>query len=110
MGIYLNGVPEFFSGATMVGSWVVGVFFFKYWTRSKDRLFFMFALSFWIMALERLLIIVFTDVEREEYAYFYLFRLCAFFIILVAIADKNRESSRYKSQKASSATNVGGKA
>lgn len=90
MGIYLDGVAEFLSGAVMLGSWVLGIYFFRFWSKSNDRLFFFFGVSFWIMALERILIVMFTDAEREEYAYFYLLRLCAFVLILIAIADKNR--------------------
>lgn len=90
MGIYLDGVAEFLSGAVMLGSWVLGIYFLRFWSKSKDRLFFFFGISFWIMALERLLIVLFTDVQKEEFAYFYLLRMGAFVLILIAIADKNR--------------------
>lgn len=86
----MNGVAEFLSGSVMLGSWVIGIYFFRFWSKSKDRLFLFFGVSFWIMALERLLIVLFGDAQTEEHAYFYLLRLCAFVLILVAIADKNR--------------------
>ena len=42
------------TGAIALGSLLVGLFFFKFWWRSKDRFFLFFALSFWIEAGNRL--------------------------------------------------------
>lgn len=82
---------SFLSGALMFGFAIAGVFFLDFWRRTRDRLFLMFALSFWLLAAERLVLVVLTDGRNEEHTLLYLFRLGAFVLILLAIANKNRE-------------------
>lgn len=78
------------SGAIMMASYVVALFFYKYWKKSGDRLFAIFATSFVIIALERL-ILGFT--AKEPAPEVYLLRLSAFVLILIGVLDKNRRSS-----------------
>lgn len=86
-------LSSFLSGMAMLGSWVAGIYFFRFWLKSRDRLFLMFGASFWLMALERLAL-AFTPVPwREEYSFVYIIRLVAFLIIIVAIVDKNRQNT-----------------
>lgn len=82
---------HFLLGATVVCYALAGLFFLRYWRRSSDRLFVMFAVAFWILAANRL---VFAIVGRTtEYAsYLYLVRLAAFGLVLFAIVDKNRQT------------------
>jgi hypothetical protein len=80
---------ELLSGVLFTGYLVVGLFFLRFWASSRDRLFAMFAASFWLLALQRLLIAL-TRNWLEDQSLLYLIRLLAFTIIVVAIVDKNR--------------------
>lgn len=81
---------QFLSGAVMMGAWTGGIFFFRFWKKTRDRLFLVFGLAFWIMALERLVLVLFGHWEREQLSMVYLIRLSAFVLILWGIIDKNR--------------------
>lgn len=75
-----------------MGALASGLFFFKFWRKSLDRLFLIFGISFWIMTVERFLLAFHLPyaAEAEETAPIYLLRLSAFVMILIAIWDKNR--------------------
>ena len=77
------------SGAILLGYWAIGAFFSRFWRMSGDRFFGFFAIAFWLLAAERLILIV-VDVENEIRPYVYAVRLAAFLVILYAIFDKNR--------------------
>ncbi len=47
-------------------------------------------LAFWVMAFERFVLVT-ANVESENYPLNYLLRFSAFFIIAIAIIDKNRK-------------------
>jgi len=81
------------AGAIIMGFLVAGLFFLRFWSRTKDRLFLMFALAFWLLALNHA-IVAFGDVPREELSWVYLLRLGAFSLIILAIVLKNIESRR----------------
>jgi hypothetical protein len=77
------------TGAIALGFAVAGLFFFRFWRETGDRLFLFFACSFLILTLNRVVQVLAMDREiRGEY--FYWIRLLAFAIILAAILDKNR--------------------
>lgn len=78
------------SGAIMMGCLVAGFFFVKFWKRTRERLFFIFALAFWSLAIERLAL-GYLGANHEQSIKVYLIRLCAFLFILVGIIDKNRK-------------------
>ena len=86
-----NQLDIFLSGSIMSGSFVIGLFFFKFWNKFKDRLFLYFAISFWILTLTRLLTAIFDGSSKPRTTIFYVLRLIAFLIILFAIFDKNRQ-------------------
>ena len=77
------------SGATIMGYAVAAVFFLKFWRRTADNLFLAFAAAFLLMAATPLLTTL-LEVPREEQSPFYLLRLFAFLIIIVAIVRKTR--------------------
>lgn len=77
------------SGAIACGSLVVALFFLRYWRSTRDRFFLYFAVSFALEAVGRLLLGAVTT-ATEETPLFYLFRLAAYLLILVAIVGKNR--------------------
>lgn len=80
---------DFLSGAVTMGFFVAGLFFLRFWTRTREGLFIAFALAFWLLGLMQSLL-VFTDMPVEERSWLYLLRLAAFALILVSIALKNR--------------------
>ena len=76
-------------GAIIMGYAVAAVFFLKFWRRTGDSLFLAYAAAFLLMATTPLLT-TFLEVPREEQSPFYLLRLLAFLIIIVAIIGKSR--------------------
>lgn len=78
----------FLSGATAAFSVVAAVFFFKYWRRSGDRFFGLFAAAFLLMAVNRVGIVS-AGPSSDHVLWFYLIRLLAYLTILGAIVEKN---------------------
>ena len=78
----------FLSGAVVMGFFVAGLFFLRFWKRTHDRLFLAFTLAFWLLGLTQGLL-AFSVVPVEERSWLYLLRLTAFVLILWAIWDKN---------------------
>lgn len=79
---------EFVSGAITVGFLIVGLFFLRFWSRTRDRLFLAFAAAFWLLAVNQALVAL-AGIPREEQSWIYLIRLAAFTLIIVAIVHKN---------------------
>ncbi|MBW3637422.1 MAG: hypothetical protein KY445_13320, partial [Armatimonadetes bacterium] len=84
--IFLSAVV---SGAIVMGYTVVGLFFLRFWKQSRDRLFAFFALAFFILGVQRL-VLALTTQTNEGSLMLYVIRLLAFGLILAAIIDKNR--------------------
>ncbi|HEX2120477.1 MAG TPA: DUF5985 family protein [Thermoanaerobaculia bacterium] len=82
----MNGLV---SGALVASYLMVSLFFLRFWTTSRDRLFALFAAAFGVLALQRLALAL-TRATMEDQTVFYLLRLAAFVIIIIAIVDKNR--------------------
>jgi uncharacterized membrane protein len=76
-------------GVLFAGYAVAALFFLRFWVSSRDRLFAMFSAAFAILAVQRVALAA-TRTVIEDQSAFYLLRLLAFIIILVAIVDKNR--------------------
>jgi Family of unknown function (DUF5985) len=77
------------SGAITMGYAVVGLFFLRFWRDTRDRLFLIFAIAFFILGVQRLALVL-TRHMIETGTELYLVRLFAFLLILAAIIDKNR--------------------
>ena len=82
-------VMNLISGAILMGYAVSGLFFFRFWRQTQDRLFLIFAIAFWLLGLQRLALAL-VDPAHETRTGLYLVRLFAFLLILGAIVDKNR--------------------
>jgi hypothetical protein len=82
----------FISGVVAAGFLVAGLFFLRFWRRTRDALFISFALAFWLLGLGQALVAL-TDIPVEERSWIYLIRLLAFSLILLAIFRKNRASA-----------------
>jgi hypothetical protein len=88
-----DAVTSLVSGLLVMGYAVAGLFFLRFWRETRDRLFGIFAGAFWLLALQRLLLALFQNPDREQ-VWLYGVRLLAFVLILVAIIDKNRGAAR----------------
>ena len=80
---------DFVAGAVSLGFFVCSLFFLQFWRRTKDELFLAFSLAFGLMGLGQA-VLALADIPTEDRGPFYLIRLTAFLLILVAIYRKNR--------------------
>jgi hypothetical protein len=76
-------------GGIAVGSLIASLFFFRFWRHTRDPFFLYFALSFLIEAGNRVALGLVTNADEATPA-FYLVRLVAYALIIVAIWQKNR--------------------
>ncbi|HXT11595.1 MAG TPA: DUF5985 family protein [Candidatus Angelobacter sp.] len=79
----------FFTGTIFFGFLVIAGFFFKFWVRSRDHFFLLFAIAFLLFGIERFCVSLF--VGRTTISYIYIIRLIACCLILAAIVQKNRK-------------------
>ncbi len=79
------------SGAITMGYAVAGLFFLRFWQETRDRLFLIFAIAFWMLGGQRLALALSRNMVEDDTG-LYLVRLFAFLLILGAIIDKNRSS------------------
>ena len=87
--MFANYYP-FFSGAIAMGFGIAGLFFLRFWRRTRDRFFLAFAGAFWLMMLQAATAV--SDIPDESQTWVYLLRLAAFILLIVAIVLKNRRS------------------
>ena len=79
---------DFLLGVTVTLCVLIGLFFLRFWRKSKDRLFLAFAISFWLLGVNWMALLrANTD---EPQTGLYVVRLVAFAVLLVGIWDKNR--------------------
>lgn len=77
------------SGAIMLAFMVCGLFFLRFWTKTRDKLLLAFAFAFWMLGTERIFLFA-INVESEGRTFVYFFRLAAYALIIWAIIQKNR--------------------
>jgi len=83
---------DFMSGAVVLGFFVCGLFFLRFWRRTRDSLFLAFALAFALLGIGQS-ILTLANIPTEERGSIYLIRLAAFALILFAILKKNHSAS-----------------
>jgi hypothetical protein len=81
------------AGALAAGNAIIAMFFLKFWRRTHDRLFVMFAMAFTLLAIQRVAAVITFEWTASD-ARHYVMRLIAFLLILAAIVDKNRPRRR----------------
>ncbi len=86
-----DAVANLVGGAIIMGYGICGLFFLRFWRQTKDRLFLVFSLAFWLFALQRLALVL-TEPVAETRTGLYFVRLIGFLLILVAIIGKNRSA------------------
>ena len=80
---------SFLSGAVVFGFLLAGLFFARFWRRTRDELFLAFSLAFVFLGVGQAAILLANNF-LEERSWAYLPRLAAFALIIIAIARKNR--------------------
>ena len=80
---------DFLSGAVALAFLICGLFFLRFWRRTREELFLAFALSFALLGLGQT-VLALANIPTEERGSLYLIRLVAFLLILFAIYRKNR--------------------
>jgi hypothetical protein len=83
---------QFLLGALTMACVVVVLFFLKFWARTRDRIFLLFAGAFAMMALNWA-VLGLGMASSESLHFVYTLRLAAFVLIVAGIADKNRLSA-----------------
>lgn len=88
----MSATNAFLSGAVVMASMVIALFFLRFWRTAGDRFFLFLALSFVLQAAGRLIVEP-AHLMSEDAPLQYLLRLAAYSLILVAVIDKNRRRS-----------------
>lgn len=86
-------MSAFVWGACAMASAVIALYFWKFYRRAGDRLLMLFSLAFATLSLHWIGLGVVQPPEETRH-YFYVVRLVAFLLIVVAIVDKNRAERR----------------
>lgn len=81
-------LTQFLLGAVVMACLIIGLFFLRFWRKSRDRLFVYFALTFWLLGAGWLCLAFVT--RDETRLLLYMLRLVAFAVLLLGIWDKNR--------------------
>jgi Ca2+/Na+ antiporter len=79
---------QFLLGAIVMACGVAGLYFLRFWRKTHDRLFALFAVAFWVLGANWMLLAFIN--QDEVRTWLYVIRLCAFLVILYAILEKNR--------------------
>lgn len=82
----------FLVGVIFTTSLTASLFFLKFWKRTRDLLFLAFALAFFVEASARVSLL-FTDKPNESGPWYYIVRMLAFLLIVVAIIKNNYRKS-----------------
>lgn len=84
---------EFLSGAAALAYLVAGVYFLRFWRKTRDRLFLSFAFAFWLLSLNQTIVSMLGSAD-ERTGYAYLLRVIGFMLILYAVVRKNASRDR----------------
>lgn len=85
-------VAIFLQAVAATAAFINGVFFYRYWRESHDRLFWFFSLAFALLALSWTLLALFSPTQ-EARPYLHAVRLVAFLLIITGIVRKNLNRS-----------------
>lgn len=86
-------IEGFLLGVIVTASLAAGLFFLRFWRRTRDSLFLAFGAAFIIEGLNRIAFL-FVDKPNEGSPAIYIVRLLAFLLILAAIIRKNSGAER----------------
>lgn len=91
----------FLCGMITAGNWVAAVIFLRFWRQTRDRLFLFFSLAFIVFGFSRMPR-AFLNPDSAWVIYLYVVRFIAFASLLLAIIDKNLQTSTPSQRKESS--------
>lgn len=80
-------------GAVSMGSMVAALFFLRFWVRTRDIFFLLFAAAFAIESMSRFAL-AFAQSQTESEPLYYVPRLVAFSLIALAVIVKNNPRRR----------------
>ena len=80
------------SGAVAMATFVVALFFLRFWKKTGDRFFIYFSLSFALDGIMR--VMTNLGVGGDGSAQIYLMRLVSYGLIVIAILGKNRRARK----------------
>jgi hypothetical protein len=78
----------FISGMVTMGFLVAGLFFLRFWQRTRDRLFVAFGAAFLLFAANQALVAL-SGVPSEHQSWFYALRIAGFALLIAAIIGKS---------------------
>jgi hypothetical protein len=82
-------MSQFLAGWIVLACAAIGLFFLRFYHKTRDRLFLIFAIAFWVLTCNWVALGLFTHSD-EERTVLYVVRLAAFVLILYGVVDKNR--------------------
>lgn len=82
-------MEAFTTGMIAMACGVAALFFLRFWKRTHDRLFLIFAIAFCVMGVTRITLMNLPKPDAYT-GYAYGFRFATYLLILAAIFDKNR--------------------
>lgn len=80
------------AGAILLGYLLIGAFFWRFWVKTRERLFLYFSAAFCLLALERVLILA-VGAEISTMPALFVTRLIAFLVLIAGIWEANRGKS-----------------
>lgn len=89
----MDPINNFLMGGIAVGYAIAALFFLRFWHKTHDRLFVMFAIAFALLSIIRVILFSMMQYYGEEVSedhFIYWIRFAAYALILLAIIDKNR--------------------
>jgi hypothetical protein len=90
----LQPLNAFLSGAIAMAFGAIGLCFLRFWRRSRIRLFNHFAIAFFLLSVERIVLVLISPEYKETAHYVYFIRLTAFMLIIAGIVQHNRSSPK----------------
>ncbi len=89
----MSNASSVLMGAVAMASFVVAVFFLRFWRQTRDTLFLLFAIAFGVDAMTRFMLGLGHPADEAE-PLFYMARFVTFMLIVIGIVLKNRPDRR----------------
>lgn len=86
----MNTLHLILEGAVSMTSLIAALFFLRFWTRTRDEFFLLFAAAFVIDAGSRFVLASVSVSDQPSEPFYYLPRLVMFGLIIAAVVRKNR--------------------
>jgi hypothetical protein len=87
-------IDTFLQGSIAAFLLICGLMFLRFWRDSRDELFVYFAAAFFIMAVNRIAVVL-LGAPTEVRGYIYIIRMTAFLLIAIGIWRKNTARDKH---------------